>query len=67
MPPLSLSLFRSLFLPTIITSYDEYRDDRPTVGHLRRSKVLRRQMREGRRQSGRRERIKGPGGASRED
>lgn len=31
-------------LPTIITSYDEYRDDRP-VGHLRRSKVLRRQTR----------------------
>lgn len=31
-------------LSTIITSYDEYRDDRP-VGHLLRSKVPRRQMR----------------------
>lgn len=51
-------------LSTIITSYDEYRDDRP-VGHLLRSKVLRRQtrVRRGRVERG----IKGSGGASRED
>jgi len=59
LPSFSHSLSLSLSgLPTIITSYDEYRDDRPTVGHLRRSKVLRRQMR---RESGGRGREEGEG------